>query len=577
MKPSGWTTFVLALVLSCAPVKAPFAQAPAVKAPTPVSAKAAPPAGKAAAAESAAIDRLFRAAVKPTDPGVTVIVVRKGQVVHRAGYGLANIELGVAAKPDHVFRIGSVTKQFTSAAIMMLAEEGKLAVSDPITKFLPDYPTQGKTITIEHLLTHTSGIQSYTDMPKWRGMLRQDLSLKELIDVFKNEPMLFSPGERWRYNNSGYVLLGAIIEKASGKTYADFVQERIFTPLGMTDTRYDVTDAVVPRRASGYAPSRGGIVNAQYLSMTQPHAAGSLISTVDDLAKWDAGLTAGKVVSAASLEKIFTNYRLAGGGASGYGYGWQVGEFNGKPSQEHGGGINGFRSHVVRVPAAGVYAAVLSNLTGPAPDPQSLARQAAAIAAGTPLVNPPIVALTPEQLDAYVGRYLSPGGSRHIVSRDGTRLFVQLGGGGRTEILPAGHDTFFVKDAFLRLTFEREASGKVMRVVPFDWGVQPTAVRDTTPEKPAPVAVTVDPATYDAYVGEYELTPGFVLTITREGDKLMTQATGQGKVEVFPSAPTEFFLKVVDAQISFVKGAEGKVTGLVLHQGGRDMPAKKIR
>ena len=237
-----------------------------------------------------AIDQLFRAAAKPNEPGLAVIVVRKGEILHRAAYGMANVELGVALQPDHVLRIGSVTKQFTSAAIMMLAEEGKLAVTDPITKFLPDYPTQGKTITVEHLLTHTSGIQSYTDMPKWRNMFRQDMSLTELIDLFKNEPMQFEPGARWRYNNSGYILLGAIIEKVSGKKYADFVQERIFTPLGMKDTRYDVTEQVIPRRAAGYVKTGERIVNAPYLSMTQPYAAGSLISTVDDLSKWDAAI-----------------------------------------------------------------------------------------------------------------------------------------------------------------------------------------------------------------------------------------------------------------------------------------------
>jgi len=164
---------------------------------------------------------------------------------------------------------------------MMLAEEGKLSVSDPITKFLPDYPTQGRTITVEHLLTHTSGIQSYTDMPKWRGMLRQDISLAELVDLFKSEPMQFAPGEKWRYNNSGYILLGAIIEKVSGKKYADFVRERIFDPLGMSQTRYDVTGEVIARRAAGYGKTGDRFVNAQYLSMTQPYAAGALLSTAE--------------------------------------------------------------------------------------------------------------------------------------------------------------------------------------------------------------------------------------------------------------------------------------------------------
>ena len=568
MKRLRVTPLVLtAALLSGLPASA-FAQAAA--------AKPAPRAAAVASKDAAAIDRLFRAAVTDGEPGMAVIVVRKGQTLYRAAFGMANVELGVALQPDHVFRIGSVTKQFTSAAIMMLAEEGKLAVSDPITKFLPDYPTQGKTITVEHLLTHTSGIQSYTDMPKWRPLWRQDMSVTELIDIFKNEPMQFAPGEKWRYNNSGYILLGAIIEKVSGKRYADFVQERIFAPLGMTHTQYDVTEQVVARRAAGYAKTGGRIANAQFLSMTQPYAAGSLMSTVDDLAKWDAALSAGRVIKAESLSTSFTSFRLASGNPAGYGYGWGISTYEGRAAQEHGGGIPGFRAHVLRVPAEGVYVAVLSNLAAAEPDIELLARKAAAIAMGTPLVNPPAVALTPEQLEPFLGRYVTPSGTRLTVTREGNRLFVQSGGGGKTEILAAGNDVFFVRDAFRRLRFQRDAAGKYARIETDDWGPQPPAVRDTAPEK-ARTEVTLEPAVLKAYVGEYELAPGFVIAITLEGEKLMAQATGQAKFEIFASAPGEFFLKVVDAQISFMKDAAGAVTQLVLHQGGRDMPGRKIK
>ena len=568
MKRVRVTPIVLILVLLYGLPQSASAQAGAAKpAPRPA----------AASKDAAAIDELFRAATRAGEPGAAVIVVRKGQVLHRAAYGMANVEMGVALRPDHVFRIGSVTKQFTSAAIMMLAEEGRLAVTDPITKFLPDYPTQGKTITVEHLLTHTSGIQSYTDMPKWRNMLRQDMSLTELIDLFKNEPMQFEPGARWRYNNSGYILLGAIIEKVSGKKYADFVQERIFTPLGMKDTRYDVTDQVIPRRAAGYGRAGDRTVNAQYLSMTQPYAAGALMSTVDDLAAWDAALTAGRVINADSRAKSFTPYRLAGGNESGYGYGWSIGSYEGRAVQEHGGGINGFRSYVLRIPSDGVYVAVLSNIAAAAPSPDTLARKAAAIAIGKPLVNPAAVAMTADQLDAYVGRYRTVSGTHHAVTREGTRMFVQPAGGERLEVFPAGGDVFFEKDGFLRLRFEREPGGQAARLIVDSWGPRPAAVRDTAPEPPARTSIEVDAATLNAYVGEYEIAPGFVLTVTLEGSRLITQATGQGKVEIFPSSPTEFFLRVVDAQITFVKDASGAVTGLVLHQGGRDMPAKKIK
>ena len=422
-----------------------------------------------------AIDQLFRAATKPGEPGVAVIVTRKGQVLHRAAYGMANVELGVALQPDHVLRIGSVTKQFTSAAIMMLAEEGKLAVTDPITKFLPDYPTQGKTITVEHLLTHTSGIQSYTDMPKWRNMFRQDMPLTELIDLFKNEPMQFEPGTRWRYNNSGYILLGAIVEKVSGKKYADFVQERMFTPLGMADTRYDVTDQVIPRRAAGYGRAGDRIVNAQYLSMTQPYAAGALMSTVDDLAKWDAALTAGRVINADSLAKMFRVLQAgqaetrAATGTAGASAATRAGR-----SRNTGAASMGSARMSLRIPSDGVYVAVLSNIAAAAPSPDMLARQAAAIAIGKPLVNPTPVTLAPEQLDAYVGRYVTQPGARFVVSREGSRLFVQAGDGAKTEIFPAGNDVFFVRDSFRRLTFQRDAAGTYVRLEIDDWGPQPT-------------------------------------------------------------------------------------------------------
>jgi hypothetical protein len=231
---------------------------------------------------------------------------------------------------------------------------------------------------------------------------------------------------------------------------------------------------------------------------------------------------------------------------------------------------------VIRIPADEVYVAVLSNLAAAAPSPDMLARKAAAIGIEKPLVNPAAVTLTPEQLDAYAGRCVTQSGARFIVSREGSRLFVQPGDGPRTEIFPSGNDLFFVRDTFRRLMFRRDAAGKYVRLEIDDWGPQPSAVRDTAPESDRRT-VTVDPAVLKTYEGEYELAPGFVLTVTVEGERIMTQATGQQKFEICPSSPTEFFLKVVNAQITFVKDASGAVTQLVLHQGGRDIPGKKVK
>ena len=236
------------------------------------------------------LDALFADAFPTDGPGASVIVVRDGRTVLRTGYGLADLEHGVPNGAGTVFRIGSVTKQFTAVAILMLAEEGKLSVDDDVTRHLPDYPTHGHKITLEHLLTHTAGVPEYLAIPGFMDDVRDDRTVSEMIDLFKDSELDFEPGSRWSYSNSGYVLLGAVIEKVSGQSYGDFIEQRIFQPLGMHDSSYETHGAIVANRARGYDNGDEGYVNARYVSMTIPYAAGSLLSTVDDMARWDAAL-----------------------------------------------------------------------------------------------------------------------------------------------------------------------------------------------------------------------------------------------------------------------------------------------
>jgi CubicO group peptidase (beta-lactamase class C family) len=528
---------------------------------------------------AAKIDAVMSEVYKPGEPGAAVIVRKNGRTVFRKGYGLADLELGVAIEPDMVFRLGSITKQFTAVSILLLAEEGRLGLQDEITKFLPDYPTQGRTITVEHLLTHTSGIQSYTDMPEWLPLMRKDLTVRELIDFFKAKPMQFEPGESWAYNNSGYILLGAIIEKASGLTYEAFLDSRIFKPLGMKNSSYDRTERIVPRRVSGYQPGKDGFVNAPYLSMTQPYAAGSLLSTVDDLAVWSDAVFSGKLVKKEWLEKAFTPYKLKNGESTGYGYGWFAADFGGHRSIEHGGGIHGFTSYAMTFPEDGIFLAILTNCAGPvgrAPEPR--ASKIAWLALGLPEPQRKVVSLSERELEPLTGVYVNARKQEYEVSRDGTRLFAQRKGGAKDELLPASATSFFFKDNPARVEFVRDAGGRVTgtRIVA---RLGPAQVFTKT-EKPLPVekkAAAVDPKVYDSLAGDYELAPGFIITILRRGDKLISQVTGQPEVELFPESETRFFLKVADAQVDFVKDALGIVTGLVLHQGGQDMPAKKVK
>jgi CubicO group peptidase (beta-lactamase class C family) len=335
------------------------------------------------------------AAYPENGPGAAAIVVKGGEVAYRDARGMANLELGVPLSPDHVFRLGSISKQFTAGAILLLADRGRLSVEDPISKYLPDYPTHGHTITIENLLTHTSGIFNISTIPGWvTGSNRIDHSVGELIDVFDEYPMDFAPGEQWKYSNSGYILLAAIVEAVSGQSYAEFVQENIFEPLGMKNSHHG-GQQLIPGRVAGYKGPKGEHANANFISMTVPLGGGSLLSTVDDLWRWNDGLFNGDLLKEPSLARMTTGFTLNNGESTGYGYGLHVGSWQGEPEIRHGGAIPGFRSISIWLPESEVFVAVLSNDQGTAP--KSIARQMAAAAVGKPDPERSAIELSPEK------------------------------------------------------------------------------------------------------------------------------------------------------------------------------------
>jgi CubicO group peptidase (beta-lactamase class C family) len=532
---------------------------------------------RAASSDLAAYADHLLATTYPADqPGAAALVEKDGQVVLRKGFGMANLELGIPVSPEMVFELGSITKQFTAASILLLQERGQLRVEDEITKYLADYPTHGQKITVENLLTHTSGIPSYTGMAEWMPRVREDMKLADLIAMFKDKPLEFNPGERWAYDNSGYILLGAIIEKVSGKSYEQFVEEEIFQKLGMAHSRYGHAEEIVPLRAAGYEKNDKGFYNARYLSMTQPYAAGSLMSTVDDLAIWDRALSGETLLKKSSLDRMFTSFQVKSGLSTHYGYGMGISELSGKRLLAHGGGIFGFTTIIARVPEERLLIVILSNNEASDPQPQALALRIAAKALGQPFEERKPVALDAKTLDEYVGVYRFDAETVRTISREGTKLFSQRSGGRKAEIFASGRDDFYYQDDDSRLRFQRDAQGKITGAdMVRNFGPDERGTKTTEPPPKERQAIKVDPAIYDAYVGEYELAPGFSLVITREGGQIFAQATGQQKLELYPESETRFFLKVVDAQIDFQRGADGKVSGLVLHQRGRDMPGKR--
>jgi D-alanyl-D-alanine carboxypeptidase len=400
----------------------------------------------------------------------SILVAKDGAPVWRESFGAADREWDVANTADTKFRLGSITKQFTATAILQLVDEGKLSVDNPISKYYADAPPAWAKVTIKHLLTHTSGIPSYTDLPKFFDKeSRSPLTPEGIIKLTRDMPLEFEPGAKYNYDNTGYILLGYVIEKVSGETYADYVAKHIFAPLGMKDTGYDVSGVILRHRASGYQGSKDGWKNADYLDMTLPYAAGSLYSTTGDLLIWDRALADGKILTPASRQAMFTDYGHE------YGFGWRIDTDSGHARVGHGGGINGFSTGIARYPKDGVVAIVLSNYMG-APS-SGIADNLAGLCVGT---------------------------------------------------------------------------------------YQP------------PKAIALPVATLDRYVGAYVLSPTFTLTISRQGDQLISQGTNQGPAPIYASAPGEFFLKIVNAQISFMQTGDAPASALVLHQGGRDQTAPRV-
>ncbi|MCS6775606.1 MAG: serine hydrolase domain-containing protein [Chloroherpetonaceae bacterium] len=311
------------------------------------------------------VDAYVRAEMQKRQiPGVSLAVVRAGRPVLIRGYGRANLELDVPATPDTVYQLASITKTFTATAILLLAQEGKLSLEDSVRKFLPDAPAAWEGITVRHLLNHTSGIKSYTELLSFLSGMGRAYTQSEMLKTIYEQPLEFAPGERWKYNNSGYYLLGVIVEKVSGKDYEAFLRERIFQPAGMTATRLNVKSAIIRGRAAGYTRVASEVRHAEMVHPSQPFAAGALLSTARDMARWDAVLYTDRILKLPVLEQMWTPTKLKDGTTHGYGYGWGVRQINGHREIGHGGGIPGFSTYMARFVDDKLSVIVLVNMDG---------------------------------------------------------------------------------------------------------------------------------------------------------------------------------------------------------------------
>jgi CubicO group peptidase (beta-lactamase class C family) len=499
----------------------------------------------------------------------SVLVARGETVLLDKGYGFANLEWDIPNSPTTKFRLGSLTKQFTAASILLLQERGKLKVDDPVKKYMPDAPPAWDKVTIYNLLTHTSGIPSFTGFPDYASTEAISTTPEKLVARFRDKPLEFQPGEKWSYSNSGYVLLGFLIEKISGESYEKFVQENIFGPLGMKDSGYDSNSAIIPRRAAGYEPGDGGPKNAGFVHMSIPFSAGALYSTTEDLLRWEQGLFGGKLLSAASLAKMTTPFK------EDYACGVAVHTVSGHKVIDHGGGIEGFVTFLAYYPEDKLTVVALSNLTGDAPS--GIVTRLAAVARGEKVELPSErkeITVAPKILEQYVGTYELAPKINMMITLEGSQLISQVSGQGKVPLFATSETKFFPKVVDAEIEFGKDDKGAGTYLVLHQGGRDMKALR-TSDKGVERKEITVSPKILAQYTGTYELQPGFDLVITLEGDQLISQATGQGKLPLFAESETRFFPKLIDAEIEFFKDDKGVVTHLVLHQGPAEIKAPR--
>lgn len=419
------------------------------------------------------MDEIIQSYVKSNQFMGSVLVARGDEIVLDKGYGYANLEWMVPGTPDTRYRLGSVTKQFTAAAILLLQENGKLKLSDPVKAWYPDAPAAWDGITLRHLLTHTSGIPNFTGFPDYPTQNTLPTTPERTIARFRDRPLDFRPGEKMSYSNSGYVLLGHVIEKASGMPYARFVQDNIFTPLGMKDSGYDTFTSVIPKRASGYRMSPEGPVNAPYADMTIPFAAGGLYSTTHDLLKWEKALFGGKLLKPESLQAMLTP-----SAKSNYALGVEVDQGKGQRRITHSGSIEGFNTVLTHFPDEKLTIVVLGNVNGGAPS--SIAENLTSVAHGETVVlksERPAVSVAADVLQTYAGVYEVAPGFTLTVTVEAGQLVVQGSGQPKLPLAAVSQTRFYASVVDADIAFFKDGSGKVSHLVLYQGNREMTAKR----------------------------------------------------------------------------------------------------
>lgn len=539
-----------------------------------VSATAAPPADLRAQA-----DAVVAAAFPADGPGVAVVITRGGRTIYTASRGYADVGGRRPITPQTVFRYGSMSKQFTAAVIMQLVQEGRISLDDPLSRFFPDYPQPGASATIRQLLSHTAGIPNYTAVPGWmvEANTNHPYSTAEMVALIRALPQRTPPGQAYAYSNSGYVLLGAIVEQVTHKPWHQAVAERITRPLGLRTLGYGADRESGAAMAHGYTNDHGQVRPSRLIHMSVPHAAGALVGTAGDFARWVHALHHRRVVNAASYAAMISPTSLPGGRTQPYGFGLGLEQVRGRPTIEHGGGIFGFSTYATYIPSEDLVVVVLANSDAPAGNPSLLASRLAALAIGDPYPVFARAEVDPAALAPLFGVYGGGEGggvTRRFFARDG-KLYTAREGGADLEVFAAGGDRFFYgPESLTWFRIERGAGGAPVMEMHQNGNAEAERATRTGDIPPEVAAYPVPRAILETYVGHYATGGPEADIAIGEGGVLTIQLSGRPPIPLRATSETEFTVQGVGARIVF-HPENGQVNRFVLHQNGREIEARR--
>ena len=522
-------------------------------------------------------DELLERNHRADGPGAGVLVARGDQVLFRAARGEADIDAHVPLRPDALFRIGSMSKQFAAAGLLKLVEAGKVKLDDPLSRYVADFPG-GDRISVLQLLNHTSGVKSYTALPGYMdSTIRKDMTTAQLIDTFRREAPDFAPGTSWAYSNSSYVLVGAVIEAASGQPWHAYLEEVLFKPLGMHHTGYGNDPRFAARVIHGYSYDGDKVVPRRPLSMTQPHAAGALVSNVDDLLTWNRALHEGRVLRPATYAQMITPVGKAAERGAGYGFGLFRDSVRTSERIHHGGRIFGFISTLSYLPGPDITVVVLENDdSNNGPDPAAtMACELAAMASGEPYPALKAIPVDLSELGAAEGVYRFAVGITRVLRLVDAHLTAQRSPRPRQILTPIASDDYLYPDGFNRIKLERDAGGRIsgMRFLGNGDGVGELGVRTNDSLPAEPVAVQIPRAALERLAGTYA-NGGLTLKVYLDGEALKAQLPGQPPVSLRATSPTRFEVQEAEASLAFATG-DSPAAEVVMRQNGRELVLKR--